>query len=614
MSSRCQRLLAGVAVVAVCAWFKPAVSGVAAQAAKPAPPPAYSGPRTSDGKPDLKRHLAGAQLGALGPRGAFARGRRAGRPGRGRGRRRSRISRGRWRRRRRTTHNRATADPLSKCYLPGVPRITYVPLPFEITQTPKYVVMAYEYRPCPPHHLHGRQPARRSARVLDGRLARQVGGRHARRVDTNNFTDKTWFDKAGNFHSTALQVIERYTPDGPQSHQLRGDDRRPEGVHAAVEDEHAHLPPARTENLQLLDYDCVSFFWKRALTSRSERAVNGGTCDADRVKRGGVNVDSNHAVTTLRCWRSPSPCSVLALRRRASARRPRRPRSAASRGEHVRTRRRDARSGEPDISGMYEPGYIEQPAEMPVGGTLEADRPRRRCHRPDRFRRARSGRQRRLARSRSSRSRQPMIVDPPDGKIPMQPWVAERSARRSYDNQDKAEYLDPRVRCLQAGVPRANTPVYYNSYQILQKPGYVVIVYEWNHMTRIIPLDGRPHLDPRIRLPMGDSRGRWEGNSLVVDDDEFQRRHVGPRPWRHRRRPAGEHGDERARHRPQPRTARRGTLHSGRRDTSSVTRRGSRIRRRSRGRSPSRSTPWSAAARTISSSSTRVTKETATAS
>ena len=104
-----------------------------------------------------------------------------------------------------------------------------------------------------------------------------------------------------------------------------------------------------------------------------------------------------------------------------------------------------------------------------------------------------------------------MVVDPPDGKIPMQPWVAEKR-KVIYDNQDKAEHLDPRVRCLQAGVPRANTPVYYNSYQILQKPGHVVIVYEWNHMTRIIPLDGRPHLDPRIRLPMGDSRGRWEGN------------------------------------------------------------------------------------------------------
>jgi hypothetical protein len=64
-------------------------------------------------------------------------------------------------------------------------------------------------------------------------------------------------------------------------------------------------------------------------------------------------------------------------------------------------------------------------------------------------------------------------------------------------------------------------PVYYNSYQILQRPGYVVILYEWNHMTRIIPIDGRPHLDSRLRFANGDSRGRWEGNTLVVDVTNF---------------------------------------------------------------------------------------------
>ena len=113
-----------------------------------------------------------------------------------------------------------------------------------------------------------------------------------------------------------------------------------------------------------------------------------------------------------------------------------------------------------------------------------------------------------------------MVVDPADGKVPMQPWVVAMR-KKIYDNQNKAAFLDPRVRCLQAGVPRANMPVGYNSYQIIQKPGYVVIVYEWNHMTRIIPLDGRPHLDPKIRLAMGDSRGRWEGNTLVVDVTNF---------------------------------------------------------------------------------------------
>ncbi len=57
----------------------------------------------------------------------------------------------------------------------------------------------------------------------------------------------------------------------------------------------------------------------------------------------------------------------------------------------------------------------------------------------------------------------------------------------------------------------------YNGVQFLQPPGHVVILTEWNHQARIIPLDGRPHLSKNIKLWTGDSRGRWEGNTLVVD-------------------------------------------------------------------------------------------------
>ena len=116
-----------------------------------------------------------------------------------------------------------------------------------------------------------------------------------------------------------------------------------------------------------------------------------------------------------------------------------------------------------------------------------------------------------------------MVVDPPDGKIPLQPWAMDKRAE-IMAHQDKVEYLDPRVRCLQSGLPRANLPVGYNTYQIVQIPGYVVLLYEWNHMTRLIPLDGRPHISPKIKMPMGDSRGRWEGNTLVVDVTNFDDR------------------------------------------------------------------------------------------
>src|SRR3989441_4051705 len=175
--------------------------------------------------------------------------------------------------------------------------------------------------------------------------------------------------------------------------------------------------------------------------------------------------------------------------------------------------------GQPDISGMYEPGWINQPMETPSSGKFwKPNSPKGSVGIGPTDFGARDAAEGELPYLKKVRT--PMIVDPPDGKVPLLPW-AEAKRKEIIDHQDKAQYLDGRVRCLQAGVPRANTPVYYNSYQILQRPGYVTILYEWNHMTRIIPLDGRPHLDPRIRLPMGDSRGRWEGNTLVVDVTNF---------------------------------------------------------------------------------------------
>jgi hypothetical protein len=190
--------------------------------------------------------------------------------------------------------------------------------------------------------------------------------------------------------------------------------------------------------------------------------------------------------------------------------------SPAASGSYVPPRTPD---GQPDISGMYEPGWIGQPAEAPAGG--------KRWSPPRVAGKASIGPTDFGAREAAEkdtpglkRVTTPMIVDPPDGKFPLQPWAVKRRAE-IIAKQEQAKFLDPRVRCLQAGVPRANMPVYYNSYQIVQKPGHVVIIYEWNHMTRIIPLDGRPHLDPRIRLANGDSRGRWEGNTLVVDVTNF---------------------------------------------------------------------------------------------
>ena len=79
------------------------------------------------------------------------------------------------------------------------------------------------------------------------------------------------------------------------------------------------------------------------------------------------------------------------------------------------------------------------------------------------------------------------------------------------------------LRCLTFGVPRlgGNAASYNNYYEIVQSPGYVVLVGEAIHDARVIPLDGRPHLPSNIRQWHGDSVGRWEGNTLVVDTTNF---------------------------------------------------------------------------------------------
>ena len=115
-----------------------------------------------------------------------------------------------------------------------------------------------------------------------------------------------------------------------------------------------------------------------------------------------------------------------------------------------------------------------------------------------------------------------MVVDPPDGKIPYQPWAA---AKRKYMKEhlyDREEFVSTRTRCFPAGAARdMNMGSNYNGWHVVQAPGVVVFLTEWNHTYRIIRLDGRPHVGPDIELWMGDSRGHWEGNTLVVDATNF---------------------------------------------------------------------------------------------
>ena len=121
-----------------------------------------------------------------------------------------------------------------------------------------------------------------------------------------------------------------------------------------------------------------------------------------------------------------------------------------------------------------------------------------------------------------------LIVDPPDGKIPpltaegQQRLDARRAAARSHGPADSYENRSLWERCLTRGVPEGMLPAgYNNNMKLVQTPGYVVIFTEMIHDARIVPLDGRPHDSPTIRKWMGDSRGHWEGNTLVVDTVNF---------------------------------------------------------------------------------------------
>ena len=153
--------------------------------------------------------------------------------------------------------NRATADTEAKCYLPGVPRIMYMPHPFQIVQTPKMTMLLFEY-------LHATRNVYMDTPHLRGPIEFWMGDSRGRWegdtlvVDVVHFNDQTWFDRAGNFHSEALHVVERYALT----------DRDHLSYTATIEDPKVFTRPwtmnmvfyRHTEpNFQLLDFECYAF-------------------------------------------------------------------------------------------------------------------------------------------------------------------------------------------------------------------------------------------------------------------------------------------------------------------------------------------------------------------
>jgi hypothetical protein len=151
---------------------------------------------------------------------------------------------------------RLTLDPEIKCYLPGVPRANYMPSPFQIIQTQKYIMIVYTFaRAVRTIYMddHKEAPADSWMGWSNGRWEGETLV-----VDTTGFNDQTWFDRAGNFHSDALHVVERYTAMSPDHLQYE----------ATIEDPNVFTRPWKMsmpiyrrleKHAQIMEFRCVEF-------------------------------------------------------------------------------------------------------------------------------------------------------------------------------------------------------------------------------------------------------------------------------------------------------------------------------------------------------------------
>jgi hypothetical protein len=335
--------------------------------------------------------------------------------------------------------NRKTADPLANCYMPGIPRIMYMEFPFHIFQTSEHVAITFEWSQVFRLIYINGQTGRTGIEFWMGDSRGRWEG-DTLVVDVKDHNDRTWFDMAGNFHSEALHLVERYTMLDADTIQYE----------VTIEDPKVftrpwkiRMPLHRQKNMdRILEYQCQA---------EAEEANEAFERDP-------------------RTWYSPVTAPV-------TAQQPAPPPAPPTRGP---IRRRP--DGKPDLTGYY---------ESDAGGANYG------LERHDKDFLTPAGRG--------------VVIDPTDGKLPYQPWARAERIERELPHRG---YDDPTAHCFVAGVPRSMyTP---SPYQILQPPGYVVLLFE-RMSWRQIPLDGRPHIPDNIRLWQGDSVGRWEGDTLVVE-------------------------------------------------------------------------------------------------
>ena len=346
--------------------------------------------------------------------------------------------------------NREKADPVASCYMPGTPRIMYMDYPFQIFQTPQAVAFDFEW-------------------YLIYRLIYTDGTKHPSDIDTwmgdsrghwegdtlvvdvANFNDKTWFDMAGDFHSEALHIVERYQMTGPNTIRYE----------ATIEDPKVFTKPwtitldleRRTDRDRLFEYVCQA----------EVEEANGEFAREDRTWYPGQG-----STPPAKFVATPSADGTPHLPVKAAANIRRRP------------------DGKPDLQGFY---------ESQAGASNQ-------------------GLERRAANGLVPGGKG-IIIDPTDGKLPMQPWAVDERASRERPERG---YDDPTAHCFPPGVPRSMyVPA---AFHIIQAPNYIVFLHE-RMAWRIVPVDGRPHLADSIRLWQGDSVGHWEGDTLVIDTTNF---------------------------------------------------------------------------------------------
>jgi len=152
--------------------------------------------------------------------------------------------------------HRLTEDPEVKCYMPGIPRATYMPFPFQIVQTPKVILMAYEFASAS-RTVYMENPPPVAADSWMGHSVGKWDG-DTLVIDVTGFNDQSWFDRAGDFHSDALHVVERYTPVSAEIINYE----------ATIEDKNTFSRPWKIsmplykhveKNAQLMEFKCVEF-------------------------------------------------------------------------------------------------------------------------------------------------------------------------------------------------------------------------------------------------------------------------------------------------------------------------------------------------------------------